>query len=60
MNNTKRQLPSKRLQKRYKAEKRFKRYCITALVLAIAFLVVFFFSLIRKGASAFRQAEIQT
>ncbi|MCF8108487.1 MAG: phosphate ABC transporter permease PstA [Desulfohalobiaceae bacterium] len=60
MNNSKASLPSKRLQKRYKAEKRFKRYCITALLLAISFLVVFFLTLISKGAGAFRQAEILT
>ena len=50
---------SKRLYKRYRAEKRFKRLCILALCLAVAFLVTFFATLISKGYSAFRQAELR-
>lgn len=50
---------SKRLRSRYRAEKRFKSLCILALCLAVAFLVVFFVSLISQGYSAFRQAELR-
>jgi phosphate transport system permease protein len=47
------------LQKRYRAERRFKAYCITALALAATFLVVFFGDIIGKGYSAFVRAQIQ-
>ena len=47
------------MYKRYRAEKRFKRLCILALCLAVAFLVTFFATLISKGYSAFRQAELR-
>ncbi|MCF8039738.1 MAG: phosphate ABC transporter permease PstA [Desulfohalobiaceae bacterium] len=50
---------SRRLYKRYRAEKRFKSLCILALCLAVAFLVTFFATLISKGYSAFRQAELR-
>jgi len=49
-----------RLKARYRAEARFKGYCITALLLAMTFLVVFFFDIIRQGYPAFYRAEIQT
>ncbi|MES1940637.1 phosphate ABC transporter permease [Salinisphaera sp. T5B8] len=51
--------PSRQLKKRYRAEKRFKAYCIGALVLAMAFLVLFFSDMIRQGYSAFVQTEIK-
>ena len=51
--------PSRQLKKRYRAEKRFKAYCIAALLLALAFLVVFFSDMIRQGYSAFVQTEIK-
>jgi len=50
---------SRRLKRRYRAEKRFKAYCIGALLLALAFLVLFFSDMIRQGHSAFVQTEIQ-
>ena len=49
-----------RLKRRYRAEARFKGYCIVALLLAMTFLVVFFFDIIRQGYPAFYRAEIQT
>ncbi|MEF8792887.1 phosphate ABC transporter permease PstA [Thiohalorhabdus sp.] len=51
---------SKRTQRRYRAEKRFKALCIAALTLAVVFLAIFFGDMIRKGYSAFAQAKIQT
>jgi len=51
--------PSRALKKRYRAEKRFKAYCIGALLLALAFLVLFFSDMIRQGHSAFIQTELQ-
>ncbi len=47
------------LQKRYRAERRFKALCISALALAGVFLVVFFGDMIRKGYTAFVQAELE-
>ena len=49
-----------RLKRRYRAEARFKGYCIGALLVAVTFLVVFFFDIIRQGYPAFYRAEIQT
>jgi phosphate transport system permease protein len=49
----------KRTQKRYRAEKRFKLYCLTALILGCSFLIIFLADIITKGYSAFRQAQIQ-
>ncbi|MES1944247.1 phosphate ABC transporter permease [Salinisphaera sp. PC39] len=51
--------PSPQLRRRYRAEKRFKAYCIGALLLAMAFLVLFFTDMIRQGHMAFVQTEIQ-
>ena len=48
-----------RMKKRYRAEARFKAYCVGALCMAIAFLMFFFYDMIQKGYSAFVQAEIQ-
>jgi len=50
--------PSAALRARYRAEKRFKAYCMGALVLAATFLVVFFADMIRQGHSAFVQTEL--
>lgn len=52
--------PSRRLKRRYRAEKRFKAYCVGALLLALAFLVLFFADMIQQGYSAFFQTEIRT
>lgn len=46
-------------KKRYRAEKRFRLYCVFALLLACSFLVFFLADLILKGHSAFQQAQIQ-
>ncbi|ROO26144.1 phosphate ABC transporter permease [Salinisphaera orenii MK-B5] len=51
--------PSRHLKKRYRAEKRFKAYCVGALVLAMAFLVLFFTDMIRQGYSAFYETQIR-
>jgi phosphate transport system permease protein len=45
--------------RRHTAERRFKFFAATALVLACAFLVFFLVDIALKGYSAFRQAEIQ-
>ena len=47
-----------RLRRRYRAEARFRAYCITALLMALAFLVVFFNNIISRGYSAFTHAEV--
>ncbi|MBO9468971.1 phosphate ABC transporter permease PstA [Endozoicomonas sp. G2_2] len=51
--------PSRQLRRRYRAERRFKAYCVGALLLSIAFLVLFFSDMVRQGHSAFIQTEIQ-
>ncbi|GAB3683158.1 phosphate ABC transporter permease PstA [Salinisphaera aquimarina] len=51
--------PSRRLKKRYRAEKRFKAYCLGALLLALTFLVVFFADMIHQGHSAFAQTQLK-
>lgn len=48
-----------RLRRRYRAERRFRYACITALGLAVAFLIVFFADMISTGYSAFVQTEIR-
>ncbi|MEX1082505.1 MAG: phosphate ABC transporter permease PstA [Halofilum sp. (in: g-proteobacteria)] len=48
-----------RLRRRYRAERRFRLYCMSALILAVSFLVVFFADMISTGYSAFTQAEIR-
>ncbi len=49
----------KRLNKRYKAEKRFKFYGILAIFLSLSFLLLLFISIIGKGYSAFQQTFVQ-
>jgi phosphate transport system permease protein len=49
----------KLMRKRYRKEKRFKIYCVTALILACLFLVLFLGDIIAKGHSAFQQAQIK-
>lgn len=51
--------PSPQLRRRYRAERRFKAYCIGALLLAMTFLVLFFADMINQGHMAFVQTEIQ-
>ncbi len=49
----------KRTRMRYRRERRFKLFCLSALVLAGIFLVVFFADIISKGYTAFWQAQIK-
>lgn len=48
-------VPSKRLQKRYNAEKWFKRLGLSAIFLSLAFVVFLFYTICSDGISAFRQ-----
>lgn len=48
-----------RLQRRYRAERRFRIYCASAVLLALAIIVTFFSSIIGQGYSAFWHHEIQ-
>jgi len=48
-----------RMHKRYRREKRFRIYCITALTLACLFLLFFLADIISKGYSAFWQAQVR-
>lgn len=47
------------LQKRYRAERRFRAYGITAILIAIAFLGVMLVSIVTLGYTAFLQTEIK-
>lgn len=47
------------LKKRYAAEKRFRRYGLTAIFLSLSFLVLLFGNIISNGYSAFQQTYIQ-
>ena len=47
------------LKRRYRAERRFKLYGVTAIVLSLAFLALLFITIVGKGYSAFRQTEIK-
>jgi phosphate transport system permease protein len=46
------------LRKRHRADKRFKAYTVIALLLALAFLLFFFFDIITQGVSAFRTTHL--
>ena len=50
---------NRRLNKRYKAEKRFKFYGIMAILLSLSFLLLLFISIIGNGYTAFEQTYIQ-
>ena len=47
-----------RIKKRYNAEKRFKLYGITSVVLAILFVVFLIYVIFSKGSSAFQKTII--
>jgi phosphate transport system permease protein len=47
-----------RLRRRHAAERRFKAYGITAIVLAVGFLAVLFASIVSKGYPAFQQTYL--
>jgi len=49
----------KRLQARYRAEKRFRAYGLVSIAIALLFLAVLLGSIIAKGASAFTQTYIE-
>src|SRR5690606_38930982 len=46
------------LKRRYAAERRFRAYGLTAIVLAVTFLAVLLFSIVSKGYSAFWLHEV--
>ena len=48
-----------RMQRRYRAERRFQWYCIGALLLALAAIVTFFANIISEGYTAFWHHEVQ-
>jgi len=50
---------TKKLHKRYRAEKRFKFYGILAIFLSLSFLLLLFISIIGNGYSAFLQTYVQ-
>lgn len=47
------------LKRRYRAERRFKIYGITAIVLSLLFLALLFITIVGNGYSAFQQTEIK-
>lgn len=47
-----------RLAKRYRAQKRFRFYGVSAVVLTLIFLSLLFVSLVGKGFSAFQQTFV--
>jgi phosphate transport system permease protein len=47
------------LAKRYRAERRFRLYGLTAIVLSLLFLAILFVDIIGKGYSAFRQTYVK-
>ena len=47
------------LKRRYRAERRFKIYGITAIALSLVFLALLFITIVGNGYSAFRQTEIK-
>ena len=49
----------KDLPRRYRAEKRFRRLGLTAIVVALSFLIFLFGSIIGTGYSAFRQTYVE-
>ncbi|MCG8685865.1 MAG: phosphate ABC transporter permease PstA [Desulfobacterales bacterium] len=50
---------NKGLAKRYKRERRFRRYGLTAIILSLMFLSFLFISIFANGYSAFQQTAIQ-
>lgn len=48
-----------RLKRRYRAEKRFRFYCVGALLVAVAFLLFFFADIISRGYTAFYTTEVK-
>lgn len=48
-----------RIRRRYRAEKRFKAYCIGAVTIAFAIIVAFFSDIISQGYTAFWQHQVK-
>ncbi|PWG65120.1 phosphate ABC transporter permease PstA [Sediminicurvatus halobius] len=48
-----------RLQRRYRAEQRFRIYCASAVLLALAIILTFFSNIISQGYTAFWHHEVQ-
>ncbi|WP_179105662.1 phosphate ABC transporter permease PstA [Vreelandella utahensis] len=47
------------IRRRYRAEKRFKAYCIGAVSIAFAIIIAFFTDIISQGYTAFWQYQVQ-
>ena len=52
-------LVAKSLKRRYAAEKRFRAYGVVAVAIAMAMLVVLFYTIISSGYPAFQQTKLQ-
>lgn len=50
---------NKGLAKRYKKERRFRRYGLAAIIMSLSFLSVLFISIIANGYTAFQQTAIE-
>lgn len=50
---------NKGLQRRYRSERRFRRFGMTAIILSLGFLALLFLSIVSKGYTAFLQTYIQ-
>ncbi|TDT44297.1 phosphate ABC transporter membrane protein 2 (PhoT family) [Halospina denitrificans] len=48
-----------RMRRRYRAERRFHAYCISAVLVALAIIVTFFSDIIGQGYTAFWHHEVQ-
>jgi len=48
------------IRRRYRAEQRFKVYCMSAVAFALLFLAFFFIDLVSRGWPALEQAQLQT
>lgn len=48
-----------RIRRRYRAERRFRAYCISAVGIAFAIIVAFFTDIISQGYTAFWQHQVQ-
>jgi phosphate transport system permease protein len=47
------------LAKRYRAERRFRLYGLTAIILSLLFLAILFIDIVSKGHTAFRQTYVK-
>ena len=51
--------PTKKLKRRYRAEKWFKRLGLSAIVMSLAFIAFLFFTIFSDGYTAFKQSYIE-